>query len=107
MIGEKVNKTLGPTKFKCVLRLSMDTSKHAKKFQLNVLSIFTEWALGSLWSSSCDVRMHVCLSFFNFLQASHWPSERMFRSGPLIGPTPFPPGLPPPGSPLFFIKNIL
>ena len=75
-----------------------------KKIQLNVLSIFTEWALGSLWSSSCDVRMYVCLSFFNFLKASHWPSERMFRSRPLIGPTPFPPGFPfpPPRVPLVF-----
>ena len=51
--------------------------------------LFTESALGPLWCSSCNVCMYVRLQFsVYFCEASHWPSDHMLRSRPLIGQPP-------------------
>ena len=52
---------------------------------------------GSIWSSRRNVRLYVCIILSPphviFFKASHWPSDHMISSGPLIGQSSFPPPL--------------
>ena len=57
------------------------------------LHIFKESALRPILSISRDVRVSVCLCVCPlpmrfFFEASHWPSDYMIRSRPLIGRPP-------------------
>ena len=54
------------------------------------VDIFKDWALGRFFhrvvmSFYVSVCLSVCPISCNFFEASHWPSDHMIRSRPLIG----------------------
>ena len=50
----------------------------------------SNWPTEPIRPSSCDVRVFVCPLSMQFFYASHWPSDHMISSRPLIGQPFFP-----------------
>ena len=60
-----------------------------------ICGISPNWPTGWIRSSRCDVRLYVCIILslprVIFFETSHWPSDHMISSRPIIGQPSSPP----------------